>query len=540
MASKISNKPILVDCTLRDGGYYTDWVFSDDLIAKYLRAAHDISVDYVEIGFRGFSDVGFKGGCAYSKDTFINHLGVPKDLKIGVMINAGEILSREEGIKEALALLFAHSSNSPVTLVRVACRPAEINETLLICNWLKKNGYEVGLNIMQIASCNSDEINQLADLVSTANIDVLYFADSFGQISTSEVSRIIDCIRTNWDGNIGIHAHDNMGLALANTLEALNKGATWIDSTITGMGRGAGNTKTELLILELEQYRDQNVNIASLLSVIEDYFKPLQNKFEWGTNAYYYLCGKHGIHPTYVQKMLKDPKYQQEDILTIMEYLRETGGKKFSLDVLETGRHFYDSLPSGVWKPAEQMSGKDVLIIGPGPGVAAHKKAIEDFIRLNKPVVLALNTVSVINEELVDARVACHPIRLLADHHQLVAFKQPLITPASVLPEYVKKKLEGKQLLDFGISINPKTFVFNDINCVIPTTLVAIYALSIATSGKAKRIFLAGFDGYSSDDSRRQEMDEYLEFFQSQENLPDIYAITPSLYKLHQSSVYAL
>jgi len=534
------NKPKLIDCTLRDGGYYTDWDFSHDLISKYLRAMHDVSVDYVELGFRSFADVGFKGGCAYTRDEFIRHLDIPSDLKIGVMVNAGELLDHPDGINSALSALFVYENKSPVTLVRVAFHPAEIDGSLKICAWLKERGYTVGLNIMQIASCTAEEIKDIASQASSLPIDVLYFADSLGQMTQDDVSIIVDNLRKGWKGEIGIHAHDNMGMALANTLQAINDDVLWVDSTITGMGRGPGNTKTELLILELENYRKQPVNFASLLSVIEEYFKPLQSKFEWGTNFYYYLAGKYGIHPTYVQEMIKDPKYQQEDILTIIDYLRENGGKKFRLDALESGRYFYDSQSVGSWIPSALMAAQDVLIIGPGPGAVAHKKAIEDYIRAKKPVVLALNTVSVIEESLVSARVVCHPIRLLADHHQLSGLSQPLITPSSVLPEYVRNKFSGKELYDFGISITPNTFVFNESNCIVPTTLVAIYAFAVATSGKANRILLAGFDGYSSDDSRRKEMDEYLEIFQEQPNVPELIAITPSLYRLHQASVYAL
>lgn len=540
MNHEVTNRPIMIDCTLRDGGYYTEWDFSHELISKYLRAMHDISIDYVEIGFRAFSDTGFRGGCAYSRDAFIKHLEVPPDLKIGVMVNASDIIKRPEGINDAMADLFVSSDKSPVSLVRVACHPVELTDALTICTWLKESGYTVGLNIMQIASCTLSDIRDIAATVANSPVDVLYFADSLGQMSQGDVENIIGAIRTHWSGDLGIHAHDNMGMALANTLQAINSGVLWVDSTITGMGRGPGNAKTELLILELDHYRDQGINIASLLSVIKEYFKPLQQRFEWGTNAYYYLAGKYGIHPTYVQEMLKDPKYQQEDILTIIEYLRETGGNRFSLNALESGRYFYDSQATGTWSPSRIMAGREVLIIGAGPGAALHKRAIEDYIRDSKPVVLALNTVSVIDESMIDARVACHPVRLLADHHQLVNLSQPLITPASVLPEYVRKKFTGKELLDFGVSISPNTFTFNDTHCVIPSTLVAIYALAIASSGNADRILLAGFDGYSSDDSRREEMDEYLSIFQMQENVPELIAITPSLYRLHQSSVYAL
>ena len=90
-------KALLLDCTLRDGGYYNDWDFSPNLIADYLDAMTALKVDFVEIGFRSLKNEGFKGGCAFSSDSFIESLEVPMEFtnKIGVMVNGSELTSKQ-------------------------------------------------------------------------------------------------------------------------------------------------------------------------------------------------------------------------------------------------------------------------------------------------------------------------------------------------------------------------------------------------------------------------------------------------------------
>jgi len=122
---------ILLDCTLRDGGYYNSWDFSTELINDYLQVMSSISTNYVELGFRMFDADDFKGGCAYTTDQFINHLDVPDGLNIGVMVDASAIESYKEGRDQALSKLFKKASESPLSLVRIACHYSQFNEALL-------------------------------------------------------------------------------------------------------------------------------------------------------------------------------------------------------------------------------------------------------------------------------------------------------------------------------------------------------------------------------------------------------------------------
>ena len=276
------------------------------------------------------------------------------------------------------------------------------------------------------------------------------------------------------------------------------------------------------------------------MGVIRRHFRDLKQHYGWGTNTYYYLAGKYGIHPTFVQTMLADQRYDEEDILAVIEHLRNEGGKKFSADALDAARHFYKGKPRGTWSPLDTLKGREVLLLGAGPGVSRHRSAIENYIRAKKPYVFALNTQSSIQFDLIDARVACHPVRLLADIDVHASLPQPLIAPVSMLPDDVRQKLQGHEVRDFGISVEPGSFEFEETSCVVPSPLVAAYALAVAASGGATRVAIAGFDGYEPGDERNYEMDQIFEQFRLSEGAVPLTAITPTVFKVPATSVYAI
>lgn len=532
----------LLDCTLRDGGYYNEWVFAPDLVQAYLESMVALNVDYVEIGLRCLKNEGFKGGFAFSTDRFLESLNIPNELegRIGVMVNASELVVKPPLLVKQLKKLFTSKSKSPVSLVRIACHVHEFEQALPASSWLKDQGYQVGFNLMQFSDQNDNKILQLAQKANSYPIDVLYFADSLGSLNPEEITHIANVIRQGWKGDIGIHTHNNMGQALANSKAAVESGASWIDATVTGMGRGPGNVQTEFLALALANYREHQGNITQLLEVIRKYFKPLKEKYNWGTNPYYYLAGKHGIHPTYVQEMLSDSRFSEEDILAALQYLKVEGGKKYRADHLDAARHFYAASVKGSWNPQDLFKGKKVLLLGAGPSVQQHRQAIEDFIRIRQPMVVALNTQSSIQQELIDVRIACNPVRLLADCKEYVKLSQPLIVPASMLPVDVVKSLKGKVLYDYGIQVQESIFQVYKNYCTIPTSLVIAYALAAISSGQAQQVFIAGFDGFSADDPRRKEVDQI--FLLSKESLKNlkITSLTPTLHDINTISIYGL
>lgn len=253
----------ILDCTLRDGGYYNSWDFSQELVEQYLEAMSAAGVDIVELGLRSLKNSGFKGAAAFTTDDFIRSLPIPEGLTVGVMLNASELVDLTTQTEVLETLFPVSAQESPVDLVRIASHVYEFEAALQAVNWLTSKGYRVGFNLMQIADRTEEEVINLARLAKEYPLDALYFADSMGSMYPEDVSKIIGWLRTHWQGALGIHTHDNMSLALSNTKRAIREGVTWVDATVTGMGRGPGNARTEELVIEVAELRGETVNLGT-------------------------------------------------------------------------------------------------------------------------------------------------------------------------------------------------------------------------------------------------------------------------------------
>lgn len=531
----------ILDCTLRDGGYYNNWDFSAELIQDYISSMESVGVDFIEFGFRFTPKDKFLGACAYSTNNFIAQFRFKSQTVVGVMLNASDYIRDNQIHFDALDYAFpTNAADSIVKLVRVACHFKEFITSLPISNYLSNKGYRVGFNIMQIGERSLPDIERAAKCASDFPLEVLYFADSLGNLTPDHTRDIIQSMKKGWKGELGIHTHDNTGNAIANTLVAVKEGVTWLDATVTGMGRGPGNAQTELLILALGDKWKQDANVVDLFKLVNKRFKPMKERYGWGTNPFYFLAGKFGIHPSYIQEMLEDSRYNEEDILAVIDYLKTIDSRSFRIQNLELGKNIYREFIPGSWNPTETFEGKEVLILGTGPGLNKHKLAIEQFIEKYKPIVLALNAKEQIADDLIDFRLACQPIRLLSDIKEYARFNQPIIIPKSALSDYLQSALADKTVLDFGLGFQPNTMAFYETHCILPTTLVAAYALALANSGKASKIYLAGFDGYGKGDVRQLESENIFKTYLALESKVPISSLLNTSYNIPSLSVYTM
>ena len=520
----------ILDCTLRDGGYYNNWYFKKDLINEYLKVMSIIEVDYVEIGFRFVDKVKTKGPTAYSKENFLKSLKIPKGLKLGIMINAADFVNSKDIIQLAKKN-FLPKKNSVISLVRVACQHHEIKSIIPLTKYLKQLGYKVGVNIMQIPELSIQEIKKTVLEVKKSKADILYFADSLGSLDPISTKKIIENIKVSWKGSMGIHTHDNMGKALDNSMEAIKNSVNWIDCTVTGMGRGPGNTKTEYLIFELKR-KNNKENLVHLLNLIKNYFDPLKDKYKWGPNLFYYFAGIHSIHPSFVQGMLSDEIFQPEDIYSNLNYLSTVGGKKFNDELIALDKNFYKKVQKGSWEPINLIKNKKVLIIGPGKTASLYKSKIIKFIKKNKPIVFVLNINYPIPRKFINAHIVCNPLRLLSDINIYKNFNNYLITPYSSFSKNIKSKIQSKNIFDFGLQIKNKKFRFEKNYVVLPNALAISYALGICASGECEDIFLAGLDGYTMGSPKKFEMDDLFQNYKIAHKTKSLSSLTPTNYKL--------
>jgi len=533
--------PVVIDCTLRDGGYYNDWDFSPQLVKRYFQAAGQAGIDVIEVGFRFFPKDKFRGAFAYTTDAFLNTLDLPKCAKIGVMVNADELIKYGAGPTAAVDRLFQPASQSPVDLVRVACHLGEASKSMAVVARLKELGYVVGLNLMQVGRFSLDELRgKVVEIAAWGNVDVLYFADSLGNMDVAQVKACAETIASGWHGPIGIHAHNNMGQALANTLGAADAGVTWLDATMLGMGRGAGNAQMEFLLCEMRDCGHDHYNPDAVLALVMEDFQQLQTQYRWGTNLLYYTSARHGIHPTYVQTMYNDLNYDLPHVMGALEILKDMEGHSFSQNGLERAVAGAPSDGVGAWMVTDWLKDRDVLLLGAGETAEKYSAALEAVIVEKNLAVLCLNTMPLVSEKLIMGFLACHPTRILADLDGYSQLLRPLIIPVSTLHEFVLKRLPEIDHLDYGLKVEDHLFEVRENGCTIPSLVVAAYALALVTSAGAKRVFLAGFDGFEAADYRQAEMVEVFELYQRMPSAVPLQAITPTSFPVPQSSLFAL
>ncbi len=534
-------RPLTVlDCTLRDGGYYNDWDFPLDLARRYIRAIAASGVEAVELGFRFTPRNRFLGPFAYTTDDFVETLELPDGPSWAVMCNASDLVGFAAGPAAATDLLFAPAEQSPISLVRIATHYRELERCAPAVARLAHLGYRVGVNLMQSAGRSADVLSAAAATVrSWGDVEVLYFGDSLGSMDGGMVRDTVEALAREWHGPLGIHAHDNQGRALSNTLSAIDAGASWIDGTVLGMGRGAGNLCIETLIFELAQRPGARWRCEPLIPLVLDDFRRLRERHGWGPGLLYHMSAAYGIHPTYIQEMLGEGRYDAAEVLSAFERLRESNASSYSASSLRSAFASTAAEPDGSWDASGFVAGRDVLLVGAGPSVAEHAAGLLRYVEKHAPFVLGLNVGRELPADLVSAYVACHPRRFLMEIDAYRTLDRPVVLPRSALPEWASKDLAGIDVLDYGLHVEPGRFEARARGCTTPFLLAVAYALGLAVAGGAERVLLAGFDGYDPADRRQAEMLVLLESYGASGAAIPLLSVTPTSYPVPQSSIYS-
>jgi len=296
----------ILDCTLRDGGYYTNWTFDQSLVKSLVRSLDSQNVDIIEMGYK--SPV--KGG-PYRKcnDGFISSI-IDFEVKaeLAFMIDVKDYVTNNKIDKKLL-----HDIIKPASIFstcRIAAKQDEIKFLSELISIISDLGYKVICNLMQISKVNSVK---LENFITACGNDIMavYVADSYGALYPADVREIFTHNKLN-----GIHTHDNMGLAFANCISALEQGASFVDGTLTGMGRGVGNVTTEQLL----SYRGETLN-SQFLDCINS-FNLMKLEYGWGTNPLYHQAGKHHIHPLYMQD-LNQSNLSSQQLISAIDSLKE-------------------------------------------------------------------------------------------------------------------------------------------------------------------------------------------------------------------------
>ena len=301
---------------------------------------------------------------------------------------------------------------------------------------------------------------------------MLYFADSIGSMGPDDVSSTCMAFRKGWKGDMGFHAHNNKSLALINTLTGIDCGISWCDGTIKGMGRGAGNTPTEALLMELEHKHQHSGRAEELQSCLEQ-FEELRREYSWGPNPFYHFAANHKIHPTFVQHLISDLRYEDKHIFPTLQHLARNPSTRFSENSLRQAVYGQKRKSKGTWDATGWLENRDVLLVGTGPSVGQYIEGILYYIKRNQPSVLFLNINRYLPNSLADATIIAHESRVLLDAQLYENLQHPLIMPASRIEHLLGDRIKSLEILDYGLDLKEQTFVVGPTGCQLSWTLAA-------------------------------------------------------------------
>lgn len=506
----------ILDCTLRDGGYYTNWDFNSNVVDIYIRAMNELPIDYLEIGYRNNPSKDYLGKFGYTPVPVLKHIRAICSKKMALMLN-------EKSVKvEDLPYLLTPVVGL-VDMIRLAIDPQNFERAVVLAKAIKKMGFEVGFNVMYMSKWTSTYDGFLQKLYMINDIaDLFCMVDSFGGVTPEDVTTIYQKVKANTSCPIGFHGHNNLQLGLINAITAMKLGVDYVDATILGMGRGAGNLNMELLLAYLNAHEEMNVDFNVLGDVISA-FTPLMEQYCWGTNLPYMLAGANGIPQKEVMEWVTNRVYSFNSIVRALDNRKNNEKDNAQFPLIKIGRQ-YDT----------------VLVIGGGNSVVEHKEAIKSFICNQENVALVFATARHANEFL-DIEVSKYYClignegRRLTEKVGAVNFDGMCVLPpypramGTEVPDYANKNTTELSSVDF-------TSEFRD--------SVTTIALQLALNLSKVEIYVVGYDGYPGSVLSEKEMsltNENKSIFGAYLMLKGklLKSLTPSLYKeLDVVSVY--
>ena len=286
----ISYRPDIkvVDCTIRDGGLVNNFYFDDEFVRNLYTANVAAGVEYMEFGYKASKeifDVKEFGKWKFCDEQDIRDIVGDNntDLKISVMADVGRTDYKKDIIPK---------TDSVIDMINTI--PAAIE----MIHYCAEMGYETTINIMAVSTAAESELDLALDLLAQSEVGTIYLVDSYGSLYPEQIRRLADKylkVAEKYGKKVGIHAHNNQQLAFANTIEACTVGVSYLDATMSGMGRGAGNCNMELLLGFL---RNPKYSLNPVLKFLQNQMLPLKKTgLVWGCDVQYMLTGQQNQHP---------------------------------------------------------------------------------------------------------------------------------------------------------------------------------------------------------------------------------------------------
>lgn len=382
----------LLDCTLRDGAYLIDKKFGDQAIHGIIRGLTQANIDYIEIGF--FQDDGFGEGKTVYRNSADAKRFVPDD-KCGAEFSVLADFSRfsVDNLDEC--------TGNSIDIVRECFFKHERYDAVEVCRKIKAKGYKVFAQPVDILGYTDAELIELIELLNTVEPYCVSIVDTFGSMYEEDLQHVYSIMDHNLisSSKIGFHSHNNMQLSNALSQAFLRmahgKRQVVVDGTISGMGRGAGNTPTELIAQYMVAKLGYNYDMDALLDVIDGYMDNIRSRCSWGYTTPYFIAGCYSAHVNNIAYLTQKNSIRSKDIRYILNKIGAVSRKRYDYDLLE--QTYMDYLNSDVddseqlRKLSAALTEKPVVVIAPGKTSSDYCNEIANYIHETGAAVITVN-----------------------------------------------------------------------------------------------------------------------------------------------------
>ena len=383
----------ILDCTLRDGGYVNNWDFGKNIAEKMLFCINKSGVEYTEVGFLQNTEYNTEK-TLFNEIHQINTI-VPYNqilnTKIVAMIvygkfNERKIIHKNEGIK--------------LDAIRVTFKKNEISSVFNYLKKVKDCGYELFVNPTNIELYSDNELLSIIEKVNKLKPYAFSIVDTNGVLKEKDVIRLTYLIDNNLASDIALcfHSHNNLQLSFSNAqclMKICKSREIIIDSTVFGMGRGAGNLCTELITQYINDNYDGHYDIVPILKIVDEQINPIFAKTPWGYSVPYYLAATNHCHPNYAKYLVDKQTVPVEVINKLLQAIPDNKKSEYDINLI---RQIYLDNFSAIIDDSEivqelkqKLSNKNILIMAPGKTLNDEKSKILQFIHDKNPFVISLN-----------------------------------------------------------------------------------------------------------------------------------------------------
>ena len=286
----------VLDCTVRDGGLINDHQFQDEFVRAVYDTCLAAGVDSMEIGYKNSERLFPRdrfGAWRHCREEDLrrvvgDHDAKSSGLTLAAMADAG---------KSDWKTTIGPAADSVLGMIRVAFYAHQVSEAVDMIHHASEQGYETMANLMAVSNITEEEISTVLEAIAPTPASTMVIVDSFGHLYREQIDRLYAKYAAAMAGTgkeIGIHAHNNMQLAFANTIEAIVLGSNRVDATMAGLGRGAGNCPMELLLGFL---RNPKFKLRPVLQLLQEQMPEIRKTVEWGPLVPYNITGQLNLHP---------------------------------------------------------------------------------------------------------------------------------------------------------------------------------------------------------------------------------------------------